>query len=578
MARWLWTLLVVSACSSRDTPAPPPAPIVAKLAPAPPDASDGYDPASLGALAFEVSDGTPEARAHFARGLLALHSFWYDEAIRQFDAALSADPKMRMAYWGAAMSRVKLLWGEDDVATAKLILTRMPDPDGMSPREQAWVYAAVQLLREKDVWTSRKQFAAAMDQVHSQFPDDESATFLSIALLAATRPEDPDNRAVRTRAAELALGVFEHNPKHPGAAHYAIHAYDTPELARLALPVAQQYAQIAPAAFHARHMPAHIFSRLGMWKEAIASCQAAWEASVAAAQRAKLPADHYDFHSLNWLVEMYFELGQRKQADEALARFAQAVRDGLGHAQRTQYAIQVASYLTRTGEWARVDDLLAPLQLPATGETPAGSGAHSVAMSAHCGAPADASAELLEQRAVLDAQALAAAMQHDQAVTRKLLAELDPITAKLHAWLLATQPAPAVAKIDAANARHRRALLAYASRDDRALLEVLRASVPEADLEEAGGETVQRGFLVREQIGEALMRLGKPEEAAAEYEQVLAAHPRRSRALLGSARAAAASRNPRVARVRYEELVQLWANADPGTEALAEAKAATAAK
>jgi tetratricopeptide (TPR) repeat protein len=167
-------------------------------------------------------------------------------------------------------------------------------------------------------------------------------------------------------------------------------------------------------------------------------------------------------------------------------------------------------------------------------------------------------------------------MQRDQVATRKWLAQLDAATAKLHAFLQATQPPSAVAKIDAANARHRQALIAHANGDDRALLEVLRGSVPDADIEEAGGETVQRGSLVHEQIADALMRLGRPAEAAVEYERVLAAHPRRAHALLGSARAAAASKNPQVARARYGELVQLWANADPGTEGLAEAKSALA--
>ena len=174
---------------------------------------------------------------------------------------------MNMAYWGLAMSYCKLLWGDDDVAAARVQLSmHMPDPDRLTPREQAWARAAFELIREGDVRTSRKRFVAAMETVHDRFPDDESTTFLAIALLAATHPEDPDTTAVRERAAALAISVYEHNPKHPGAAHYLLHAYDTPELAARALPYARQYAKIAPAAFHARHMPAHIFSRLGMWK------------------------------------------------------------------------------------------------------------------------------------------------------------------------------------------------------------------------------------------------------------------------------------------------------------------------
>ncbi|HSK03191.1 MAG TPA: hypothetical protein VK932_18190, partial [Kofleriaceae bacterium] len=367
---WFLICLAAGACSSRGADAPkgrdegkPAAPAPAPVTPAPPP-DDRYDPGALGATSFQHSEGTPEARAHFTRGLLALHSFWYDEAVRQFEAAILADPEMNMAYWGSAMSRCKLLWGDDDLAAAREVMSRMPNPDRLTPREQAWVLAGVELVRDDDVRTSRKKFAAAMDRLHAQFPDDESATFLAVALLAAMRPEDPDAAAVRERAAGLARAVFEKNPKHPGAAHYLIHAYDTPELAARALPQAREYARIAPAAFHARHMPAHIFSRLGMWKEAIASCQAAWDASLAAARREKLSANHHDFHSLSWLMEMPFELGLRKDADRALAEFGAAVRAGLGRQHRALYATGVASYMMRTGEWARVDELLAPLEAP----------------------------------------------------------------------------------------------------------------------------------------------------------------------------------------------------------------------
>ncbi|MEO7734140.1 MAG: hypothetical protein ABIY55_24470, partial [Kofleriaceae bacterium] len=152
--------------------------------PAPPD--DRYDTGALGATTFAVSAGTPEARGHFTRGLLALHSFWYDEATREFQAAIAADPAMSMAYWGAAMSACKLLWGDDDVGAARQLLAKLPAPERLSPREQAWVAAANALVAEGNVRASRTRFAAAMEALHGKFPDDESATFLAIALIAST--------------------------------------------------------------------------------------------------------------------------------------------------------------------------------------------------------------------------------------------------------------------------------------------------------------------------------------------------------------------------------------------------------
>lgn len=551
-------------------------------APAAP-ADDRYDDGALGAMTFAHSEGTPAARAYFTRGMLALHSFWYDEAARQFSAAIVADREMNMAYWGVAMSRCKLLWGEDDLDGAREILSRMPNPDRLTPREQAWVLAAVALVRDGDVRTSRRSFAAAMETLHAQFPDDESATFLALALLSTIRPDEAGTEAVRERAAALARGVYERNPKHPGAAHYLIHAYDTPALAARALPMARVYAGIAPAAFHARHMPSHIFSRLGMWKEAIASCQAAWDASLEAARREKLSANHHDFHSLHWLMEMPFELGLREDADRALGVFGAAVRAGLGRQHRALYATQVASYMMRTGEWARVDELLAPLEAPAAEEAAPFAPAAPAAPrggepASHCApAPASSPLDLVEQAAVLDTRARAASRRRDPAATRRLLGELDAVRAKLRPSFLAMQPKDTVARLDVAHERHRRALLARAGGDDRTLLGLLRRSAPDAELEPMG-ERNPSGFLVHEEIGDTLLRLGRAKEASAAYARALAQQPGRARSLLGAARAAAKAGDPQAARTWYEQVLKLWSAADERTDGLAEARAAVAAR
>jgi len=561
MLRWCSLILVLTACSkstsSEQQQQQPPPKVVQ------PDTAG-----ALGTVSFAVTDGSPEARGHFARGIAALHSFWYDEAVREFQAAIEADPTMPMAYWGAAMSRCKLYWHEDDVEAARALLQKMPTPEKLSPRERAWVSALNALLSGRNPGESRKRFVAAMEALHAKFPDDESATFLAVALLSASRPGDPDDLAVRKRAGELARGVFQHNPDHPGAAHYFIHAYDTPELAPEALSFAKAYAKIAPAAFHARHMPAHIFARLGMWKEAIESCQSAWAASIASAEHDKLSADHYDLHSLNWLVEMSFERGHRKDADAALALYQGAVRQGLSHQQREQYAIQVTSYLARTGEWKRVDELLAPLDTPATDDparTPTTPPAEPG--STHCApSPASSPTALLEQLAVADARARAAAGRHDVAATKQRVEELIALRAQMQVGANSAQ----------ADERRRRAFLARATGDDRTLLAAIRDALAAGGDQEPPGEANPRGYLVREELADVLLRLGQAKEAAAEYDNVLARHPGRGRALLGAARALAKAGDAAGARARYQQLVALWDSADPGFPGLAEARAAVA--
>lgn len=577
--RWLLIGLLVNACSCGDRAKPEATPETKPTTPLPKlalPASELYGSASLGAITFELTEGTPEARAHFMRGMLALHSFWYEEATKEFDAAITADPTMRMAYWGAAMSRCKLLWGDDDIAAARQLLTRMPTPETLSPRAQAWTAALVALLTKGDVRASRKRFLATMEQLHAKFPDDESATFLALALLSATRPEDPDTVAVRKRAAALAIGVFEHNPKHPGAAHYLVHAYDTPELAALALPYARAYVKLAPPAFHARHMPAHIFSRLGMWKEAIASCQSAWDASLASAQREKLSADHHDFHSLTWMIEMNFEIGRRKDADAALEIFAKAVRGGLGTQQRGLYAKQVASYMARTGDWGRVDQLLAPLEALATASASLGGTTGRADPQSHCApAPVASNDTLVEQMYVLDARARAASMQHDVAATKRLVAEMVVVLDKLQPFFLATQPKEAIAKITETHAHHHQVLLVRASGDDQALLTLLRESAVDSD-QEVGGESNPSGFVTREEIADTLLRLEQAKAAVAEYALVLDKHQGRAHSLLGAARALTRAGDVPGARTRYQQLLQLWNAADAGTDGLTEARAAAA--
>ncbi|MES2564030.1 MAG: hypothetical protein V4637_15055, partial [Pseudomonadota bacterium] len=72
------------------------------------------------------------------------------------------------------------------------------------------------------------------------------------------------------KAAAILEKQFVKYPNHPGVAHYLIHSYDAPPIAKQGLAAARRYASIAPAAPHALHMPSHIFTRLGAWKESIA--------------------------------------------------------------------------------------------------------------------------------------------------------------------------------------------------------------------------------------------------------------------------------------------------------------------
>ncbi len=589
MRLFVAVLLAVALLACKDTKSSKLAPTStgsgsASVAPTPatPQVLPGYDRDALGSLRFDVQGGTPEARSHFFHGLLALHSFWYDEAQKQFQAAIDADKSFSMAYWGLAMSKAKLLWGDDDLEGGYAALAAMPAPDQLPRREQAWVMAAVSLFKKgQSVRDSRLAFLKVMEALHKQYPDDESAVFLSIALLSTLRPNAPDELAIRERAASLAQAVFEHNPKHPGAAHYLIHAYDTPALASRALKAAEVYAQIAPAAFHARHMPAHVFARLGRWKDAQTSCEAAWDASVAWVDHDKLSPDHKDFHSLSWLVEIPFERGRRSDADRWMKLFGDLVRAGLTHEKRAAYANQVASYLGRTGEWQRVDELLAPLDAPATDEagTATGSGGSAMQGCGHgpSGTPPPPSAAhppsaLFEKRAVLAVRARAASARRDVAATTKWIAERDKVDAELRPVLVATQPKELVDSMDALKPSVKASLLARARGNDKALLGALRPLATD-QVTEFTGEGTAGGILHQEEIADILLRTGDAKAALAEYRKVLAAHAGRARSLLGAARAAKKLNDTAASRDFYKQLASVWSDAESGTDGLDEARA-----
>ncbi|MBV8851867.1 MAG: hypothetical protein JOY91_00640 [Sinobacteraceae bacterium] len=152
-----------------------------------------------------------------------------------------------------------------------------------------------------------------MTALHANFPQDvEGGAFAALAILAS---EPPDDRSLshEHRALSILQPLFLQHPEHPGLAHYIIHTCDTPALAPEGLRAAQLYARIAPSSPHALHMPAHIFARLGMWKEDIASNLA----SVAASKHAEAagePGAAHQLHADEFLIYAYLQVAEDEKA------------------------------------------------------------------------------------------------------------------------------------------------------------------------------------------------------------------------------------------------------------------------
>jgi tetratricopeptide (TPR) repeat protein len=512
----------------------------------------------LGRVSFPVTGG-PVARRHFTRGLLALHSFWYEEARDEFRAATRAEPGFVMGRWGEALTWYHPIWGQEDVAAERAALDAVSAQPAATPRELAYLEAARALVGAGDFASHAARYRDAMRAVHGRWPDDdEAAALYAVALLGTVDRKAPSFRP-QAEAGALMLELFARNPDHPGAAHYIIHAFDDPDHARLALPAARRYARVAPAAFHALHMPSHIFVHLGMWEEAAASNEAAWAASQAWIARKRLDASLGDFHSLSWLEAVYLELGEGAKAAEVLARGRAAV--GAAREDRAWLRVDLAKMALdaalATGDFSRLDAAPPPaVDGPATAAAPA--------TVCHGRQEGDAAKAARRERGLTAAgRAEAALARRDAAAAR---AAIDDLAATLTS---ADEPGGAW-RVTERVLRGR--VLALGGRLEEGAGMVKAA----ADLEDAVAPSGPvEGVTARERLGELLLGAGRPSEALVAFRRALELHPRRARALLGCARAAKAAGDESAA-TYWPELARLWAHADADTPGLDEARRATA--
>jgi tetratricopeptide (TPR) repeat protein len=306
--------------------------------------------------------------------VLALHSFWFEEAEEAFKKAQQIDPAFALAYWGEAMSHNHPLWAEQDLAAARAALARL----GTTPqdraakarteREKAYLEAVEILYGEGNKLDRDRAYSKAMGRLAERFPDDDEAKVLyALSLLGTVRPGEKGFSRQMKSAAILA-DVEVRNPRHPGVAHFTIHSFDDPEHAPLSLKAADLYAEIAPEAPHALHMPTHIYIQLGMWPRVVSSNEAAYAASVKWVERKGLSRAKQDFHSLAWGQYGTLQLGQYDKARDMVPIAEEVgVETGDSRAQAAAASMR-ARYVV---ESRRFSDLPLPEPLPAGARTSA---------------------------------------------------------------------------------------------------------------------------------------------------------------------------------------------------------------
>ncbi|PCJ23426.1 MAG: hypothetical protein COA96_11795 [SAR86 cluster bacterium] len=285
----------------------------------------------IGTFDFPTS-GSPAAQEHFILGVGYLHSFGLTQARNEFRKAQELDPDFAMAYWGETFTYQHPFFGQKDErpgealmrlgATSAERLAQAP-----TEREKGFLRAAeAYALTIGDMSQRRTAWMNAMEDLYINFPDDDEVkAFYTVAMLAGATAAGPARARINMRAGALALELFKKNDNHPGAAHYAIHAFDDPIHAPIALEAATKYASIAPAVSHARHMPTHIFIQHGMWDKVSQWNDSAFNAGVALWKPGDTVGDLN--HSSDWGQYGDLQLGDLETSMNWIARAEEVLKN-----------------------------------------------------------------------------------------------------------------------------------------------------------------------------------------------------------------------------------------------------------
>ena len=508
----------------------------------------------LGRVNFPVSC-TAAAQKQFNRAVAWLHSFEYEEAEKAFTEVTVTDPRCGMGYWGIAMSDYHPIWapptaaelqkGSSAIEKAKIVGVR-------TQRERDYIAAIEVFYKDAaklDHRTRTFAYSRAMEQLYRRHPSDrEAAVFYALTLIATGMMVHDKSYAREREAAQILNRVLAREPQHPGVTHYLIHSYDYPALAHLALPAARRYAKIAPASAHARHMPSHIFTRLGLWQEAIRSNLDAEAAAKAFAVRNHLSGVWDEqFHAMDYLAYAYLQGAQDKRA--------RGVLDELNKIQKAEpvtfkVAYAVAAIPARYALERRRWDEAAKLTVPTLGAFP---WQRFRWAEAH----------------IYFARAIGAARTGDTASARQ---DIEKLTAIREGLIVAKGDYDWAGQVEIERLVAS-AWLAHAEGHNDDALRLVRAAADLDDATEKHPVTPGAILPAREQLGELLLELKQPSAALQEFETSLVQAPNRFNGLYGAARAARLASDQTKAKTYFGKLMALCGHADSVRPEIEEAKA-----
>lgn len=493
----------------------------------------------LGKVTFPTSCD-PKVQAEFERGVAMLHSYWFTEGGKVFDAVAKQDPNCVMAYWGFAVNLLGNTLGgpppAKDAQAASEALERARAIGAKTPRERDWVEALSAYFRDHDKVSVDERLLAytkAMEQMTQRYPDDFEVWAYYALTLQASAPKTDKAYTNQLKAAGILEKLFKQNPQHPGVAHYLIHAYDYPPLADKGIVAARRYAGIAPAAPHARHMPSHIYSMVGLWEESIASNRSALE----------IQSTYY--HAMDFMMYAHLQLGQDAKAKALIDDIYKIGRDELLNKENTgtlgaytALAIIPARYALERGDWK------AAAALPA----------------------------VPTKRAVADSllrftRGLGMARSGDVAGAKR---EIESIQESKAALLKAKDAYWAARSEEQVLAVSAWVALAEGARDQA--VKLMRAAADGEDGSVKHVSMENRLYPMRELFADLLLETGQAAPALREFEAALKENPNRYRGLYGAAKAAEAAGDQKKAENYFAKLVAVAEKSDTDRPEIAKAK------
>lgn len=501
----------------------------------------------IGKVTFPVT-ANAAAQPYFAQGMARWYGFNFPEAERSFREALRRDPDCAMAHWGLALTLgmnfnvdfdpARVPEGRAAIRKAVSLLEKV------TPKERALIQSMALRYDRPEQEQSLEPYREEMARVCKAYPEDLNVAVLYAAAIMDLRPwklwtKDGRPEPGTPEALQVLEDVLRRDPNHIGANHYYIHLTEASPNPERALPSARRLADLAPQSGHLVHMPAHTYIRVGDFlNSAVSNNRAASidRAYFAREGKATRYVGYY-VHNLDFLIASYLMDGRAADAVETARKLAD-VTAAMTPEEKPIWcgsASGVLSVYARSGKWDEILKAAAPSEMDPFTTT----------MWRY-------------------ARGMACVARRDLSGAERELRELEKVA------VIAEGAVPAISvpgftesfkKSYAVTVPVLAGKVALWKGNGEEALRLLREAVAIEDSMPYYEPATWR-YPVREALGGALLKLGRPAEAETAFREDLKRNARNGRSLFGLMHALdRQGKKDEAARVR-EQFTEVWQRAD----------------